>query len=103
MRDSNSRGVAPNTLSKSAAPRPGQVSTVCDLRRSKATTSAEQRRTSANETKTETRRPGACGRLRSRLSWLESYSASPVAVSDSIASVNLVPVLALSLPASSAA
>ena len=38
MRDSNSRGVAPNTLSKSAELGPGQFGAVCDLRRNEATT-----------------------------------------------------------------
>jgi hypothetical protein len=54
MRDSNSRGVAPNTLSNSAAWRSPAFTTVRGLREHERVTTGERRRTGVNETKTET-------------------------------------------------
>src|SRR5262245_10789615 len=54
MRDSNSRGVAPNTLSKSAYVCSLGVIEVCDLAVQPGPAVCEHLRTSANETRTET-------------------------------------------------
>jgi hypothetical protein len=54
MRDSNSRGVAPNTLSKSVDVCSRQVSAVCDLEFRPGPVLCGRSRTAANETRTET-------------------------------------------------
>ena len=50
MRDSNSRGLAPNTLSKSVDVRSRQVSVVCGLERRPGPVLCERRRTAADAT-----------------------------------------------------
>ena len=57
MRDSNPRGLAPNTLSKSAGACSGRISAVCGLARGFSLDAPERLRTWANETRTETRHP----------------------------------------------
>jgi hypothetical protein len=59
MRDSNSRGVGSNTLSKSVGVRSRQVSAVCDLELRPGPVLCECSRTAANETRTETGVPTA--------------------------------------------
>jgi hypothetical protein len=54
MRDSNSRGVAPNTLSNNAARRSPAFTTVRGLREHEDADAGERRRTGVNETETET-------------------------------------------------
>src|SRR5262249_42020489 len=54
MRDSNSRGVAPNTLSKCAPHRSRQAGTVRDLGGTLMMCPAERPRTQVNETANET-------------------------------------------------
>jgi len=55
MRDSNSRGVAPNTLSKSVGLRPSWAKRVRDLGCPSSVVRAERFRTETNETRNETR------------------------------------------------
>jgi len=55
MRDSNSRGVAPNTLSNNAGQRSPASATVRELRKHDQANIAERPRTGVNETETETR------------------------------------------------
>src|SRR5437016_4824395 len=54
MRDPDSRGLTPNTLSKSVDDRSRQVSMVCDLELRPGPVLRVRPRTSANETRTET-------------------------------------------------
>jgi hypothetical protein len=54
MRDSNSRGVATNTLSKSVAGCPASAETVCNQARRDRADGLGRRRTPANETEIET-------------------------------------------------
>ena len=61
MRDSNSRGVATNTLSKSVAARSHSVKPVQDAGHVTTLVGGERPRMLANETRTETRRALASG------------------------------------------
>jgi len=56
MRDSNSRGLAPDTLSKSVGLYPAQVADVCCQQQCGRAVAAGRCRTRANETRTETGR-----------------------------------------------
>jgi hypothetical protein len=60
MRDSNPRGVAPNTLSNGAQHRPEQAATVRDLQFSAVAGRRGRCRTRMNETRIETKRGLAC-------------------------------------------
>src|SRR5215470_6421260 len=71
MRDSNSRGVAPNTLSKCAPQRSCQAGTVRDLRSELAVGTGEPRCTQADETTNETGRSGENRR------WRAGWARSP--------------------------
>jgi hypothetical protein len=62
MRDSNSRGVAPNTLSNTADMCSLRFATVRDLRRCSRTDGGGRRCTPVNETEDETRRRTTAGR-----------------------------------------
>jgi len=66
MRDSNSRGVAPNTLSKSVDLHSAVAATACDLGGKVSANVGEQPRTQANETGTETQNESAAASLRHR-------------------------------------
>jgi hypothetical protein len=54
MRDSNSRGVAPNTLSNNVGQRSPRSATVRDLPERDGVAAGERLRTEMNETRTET-------------------------------------------------
>jgi hypothetical protein len=81
MRDSNSRGLAPNTLSKSVDVRSRQVSAVCDLELRPGTVLCGCSRTAANETRTETGRI-PCPRWFSRGSVIRCPPPAPTWASD---------------------